>query len=108
MKPNFDIKNCRCLNCKSKYLKGHWEDDKIIGMKHYQKWITDNEFFCDNCVNSLDDAEKYKQINDYYEKIAKPWKDKESLFCDTTFLENILQKKVLKGIECKEDYNPLN
>lgn len=33
--------------------------------------------------------------------IIKPWTDHESLFCDTNFLESLLNKKVTKGTECK-------
>lgn len=31
----------------------------------------------------------------------KPWKDPESLFCDTEFLENFIGKEPTKGKECK-------
>lgn len=32
----------------------------------------------------------------------KPWKDPESLFCDTDFLEKLLKKKIRHGKECTE------
>ncbi len=33
----------------------------------------------------------------------KPWKDTESLFCDTEFLEMFIGKEPLKGDECRDD-----
>jgi len=33
----------------------------------------------------------------------KPWEDKESLFCDTEFLKQLLGKEPLKGTECKDE-----
>ncbi len=32
----------------------------------------------------------------------KPWKDPESLFCDTEFLKKLIKKTPKKGIECKD------
>jgi hypothetical protein len=32
----------------------------------------------------------------------KPWKDPESLFCDTVFLERLIGKEIRKGSECKD------
>jgi hypothetical protein len=32
----------------------------------------------------------------------KPWKDPESLFCDTEFLRKIVGKEPAKGDECKD------
>lgn len=32
----------------------------------------------------------------------KPWKDPESLFCDTEFLTKIIGKEPTKGDECKD------
>ncbi len=32
----------------------------------------------------------------------KPWKDPESLFCDTEFLRKITGKEPTKGDECKD------
>lgn len=33
---------------------------------------------------------------------AKPWKDPESLFCDTEFLTTLIGKEPTKGKECKD------
>ncbi len=33
----------------------------------------------------------------------KPWKDPESLFCSTKFLEILLNKEISKGDECKDN-----
>lgn len=33
----------------------------------------------------------------------KPWKDPESLFCDTKFLREFLGKEPAKGKECKDN-----
>ncbi len=33
----------------------------------------------------------------------KPWKDPESLFCDTVFLEEYIKKSVARGDECKDE-----
>ncbi|MBU0846449.1 hypothetical protein KKH23_04615 [Patescibacteria group bacterium] len=33
----------------------------------------------------------------------KPWKDPNSLFCDTEFLKKLLGKEPAKGKECKDD-----
>ncbi len=35
----------------------------------------------------------------------KPWKDPESLFCDTEFLEKLLRKKVSTRDECNDRSN---
>lgn len=35
----------------------------------------------------------------------KPWKDPESLFCDTKFLREFLGKEPRKGKECKDLFN---
>ncbi len=32
----------------------------------------------------------------------KPWKDPDSLFCDTKFLRKILRKEPTKGDECRD------
>ena len=46
--------------------------------------------------------EKRKERNErIFEFDIKPWKDPESLFCDTGFLENMLGKEITKGKECK-------
>lgn len=49
--------------------------------------------------------EKQKQLEErnkiVHEFDIKPWKDPESLFCDTEFLESMLGKEVEKGKECK-------
>lgn len=33
----------------------------------------------------------------------KPWKNPDSLFCDTKFLEEFFGKKIAKGDECKDN-----
>jgi len=35
----------------------------------------------------------------------KPWKDDQSLFCDTSFLEDLIKKPVAKGKECSDARN---
>lgn len=37
------------------------------------------------------------------EMLNKPWKDPDSLFCDTEFLEELLGKPVTKGKLCKDE-----
>jgi hypothetical protein len=46
---------------------------------------------------------KTKHFVIYTPERLKPWKDPESLFCDTKFLKRIIGKEPLKGDECKDD-----
>lgn len=47
--------------------------------------------------------EKRKEIQEPKRIVfLKPWKDPESLFCDTKFLEELLCKEITKGDECKD------
>lgn len=59
--------------------------------------------FCGDCNRTLSNDEKEKLKNGYLEKIAKPWHDPESLFCDTKFLKKIIGKEPRKGDECKDN-----
>ena len=39
-----------------------------------------------------------------YKTYLKPWKDPESLFCDTMFLKEFIKKDIRTGKECKHGY----
>ncbi len=39
----------------------------------------------------------------YHRHYLKPWKDPESLFCDTEFLEEKMMLSLRKGKECKDE-----
>lgn len=50
------------------------------------------------------EIESRKQLKMINRVPLKPWKDPESLFCDTEFLRKFLGKEPRKGKECKDNY----
>ena len=56
-----------------------------------------SEFYCQQC------GELFKSPRTRTQDVPlKPWKDPESLFCDTEFLKNLIGKEPAKGTECKD------
>ncbi len=80
-----------------------WEGDtcpkcgceiKKYGFKRHN---TKNEYYCQQCIST------FKSLPKRTHRVPlKPWKDPESLFCDTEFLKKILGKEPAKGTECKD------
>ncbi len=55
------------------------------------------EYHCQEC-KSIFKSPRVKK----HRVPLKPWKDPESLFCDTDFLKKIIGKEPAKGTECKD------
>ena len=68
-----------------------------IDLKNFPFKHQKSEFRCQNCGSLFKSPRKRTQ-----DVPLKPWKDPESLFCDTEFLKKILGKEPAKGTECKD------
>lgn len=71
--------------------------DKHAGK--YELSLTEDDF---DEINQPDFPIKDKKLKFINRVPLKPWKDPESLFCDTKFLREFLGKEPRKGKECKD------
>lgn len=69
------------------FYKEHKEWFELIWLSYERKKKEKNE-------------EKVKRPK--YRVHIKPWKNPNSLFCDTEFLEKLTGKKILEGDECRD------
>jgi len=60
--------------------------------------LEEGKFFCSYCTHTRGND---KLIDEYLERLSKPWKDPDSLFCSSETLTEILKKPIAKGKECK-------